>query len=306
MATFVGNNICAYCHKFFIFLDRHYCREKHSRDFKASLNTQRPASSAAALVIHDTNKVGLADMPHSAEDPSKDFCQHGQPAASDTGSLDMGQSCLENLELVLPSTQEADSVKQPFNIQVETFLASVLSANNLSKFLTLFRGGDAYLPSGTNEREVFKNIQTHSRAAEAFMHVDISRQVGLDKELSVAVHKDPIGLVKRMLELPDGNAVLKPTVVMDDDGQQRVYNEMWTADKWISDQVTWAKKSPIVYIMLWSDKMNYDKAGRQTGHPITISLGESKDSESFRTLKRKVLQVALEQVLKPFKQASYE
>ncbi|GIM15903.1 hypothetical protein Vretimale_18636 [Volvox reticuliferus] len=83
--------------------------------------------------------------------------------------------------------------------------------------------------------------------------------------------------------------------------------------------------------MIWSDKMNYDKAGRQTGHPLTISLGnhpvefqrtsggtsiiamlprvlpregESKDSDSFRALKRRVLQAALEVVLKPFKDAS--
>ncbi len=28
--------------------------------------------------------------------------------------------------------------------------------------------------------------------------------------------------------------------------------------------------------MLWSDKMTFDKAGRQTGHPVTMSLGEDK------------------------------
>jgi len=33
--------------------------------------------------------------------------------------------------------------------------------------------------------------------------------------------------------------------------------------------------------------------------------GESKDSKSFRVLKRKVLQAALEVVLKPFKDASH-
>lgn len=40
-------------------------------------------------------------------------------------------------------------------------------------------------------------------------------------------------------------------------------------------QATWAGLFPIIYVMFWSDKMNYDKAGRQTGHPLTISLGAS-------------------------------
>ncbi|GLI59687.1 hypothetical protein VaNZ11_001630 [Volvox africanus] len=138
-------------------------------------------------------------------------------------------------------------------------------------------------------------------------------------------------LGKHMLADPVGKAVLRPTLVMDASGQ-RVYNEMWTADKWMADQATWAGQAPLVYIMIWCDKMKYDKAGRQTGHPLTISLGnhpvefqrtaggtsivamlprvmpregESKDSDSFRALKRRVLQASLELVLKPFKDASH-
>ncbi|GLI67043.1 hypothetical protein VaNZ11_011229 [Volvox africanus] len=134
-----------------------------------------------------------------------------------------------------------------------------------------------------------------------------------------------------MLADPVGKAVLRPTLVMDASGQ-RVYNEMWTADKWMADQATWAGQAPLVYIMIWCDKMKYDKASRQTGHPLTISLGnhpvefqrtaggtsivamlppvmpregESKDSDSFRALKRRVLQASLELVLKPFKDASH-
>lgn len=38
-------------------------------------------------------------------------------------------------------------------------------------------------------------------------------------------------------------------------------------------QEAWGKDDTIVYLMLWSDKMAFDKAGRQTGHPLTVSLG---------------------------------
>ncbi|GIL55799.1 hypothetical protein Vafri_11161 [Volvox africanus] len=53
----------------------------------------------------------------------------------------------------------------------------------------------------------------------------------------------------------------------------RVYNEMYTGDKW-NDQEAWGKNDTINCIMIWpTTKMAFDKAGCQTGHPSTISLG---------------------------------
>ena len=43
----------------------------------------------------------------------------------------------------------------------------------------------------------------------------------------------------------------------------------------------WAGDVPVVHVMLWSDKMTYDKAGRQTGHPMTISLGGCQKERTY-------------------------
>jgi hypothetical protein len=39
-------------------------------------------------------------------------------------------------------------------------------------------------------------------------------------------------------------------------------------------QSSWANGMPIIYLILWADKVWYDKRGRHVGHPVTVSLGE--------------------------------
>lgn len=95
--------------------------------------------------------------------------------------------------------------------------------------------GGAYTPSAAGANDLYANVQAY-RMGDEFEHIDISGRLGLDEKLVVSVLKDPIGAVRRMLADPVGKAVLRPTLVMDDSGQ-RVYNEMWTADKWMADQV---------------------------------------------------------------------
>lgn len=156
--------------------------------------------------------------------------------------------------------------------------------------------GESYTPSSTITGDVYENVKKSNMGIE-FEHIDISKKVNCLDPIMVSVRKDPIGVVKRMFGSKEGRAVLSPGVKYDSE-EQRVFNEMWTADKWLNDQVhlhtsipcndcqlhlsrslclpiqrTWGKDSVLVYIMFWSDKMNYDKAGRQTGHPMTISLG---------------------------------
>lgn len=82
---------------------------------------------------------------------------------------------------------------------------------------------------------MYSNVQAYQMSQE-FEHIDISKQLGLDEKLVVSVLKDPLAEVRRMLADPNGKAALRPMIVMDAHGQ-RVYNEMWTADKWIEDQV---------------------------------------------------------------------
>lgn len=66
--------------------------------------------------------------------------------------------------------------------------------------------------------------------------MDISEKMGVQEAIIVSVLKDPIAKVKEMFANTAGKAVLRPKLVVDADGQ-RVYNEMWTADKWLTDQV---------------------------------------------------------------------
>lgn len=84
---------------------------------------------------------------------------------------------------------------------------------------------------------MYANVQEY-KLCQQFDHIDISGKVGVAEKVMVSVMKDPIAEVQRMLADPAGKAVLRPTLVMDADGQ-RVYNEMWTADKWMKDQVRW-------------------------------------------------------------------
>jgi hypothetical protein len=111
------------------------------------------------------------------------------------------------------------------------------AANKLSTMLSIMKRlpGGAYTPSAGGAREMYANVQAY-KLGQQFQHVDVSGRVGVAEKLLVSVLKDPIAEVQRMLADPAGKAVLRPTLVMDADGQ-RVYNEMWTADKWMTDQV---------------------------------------------------------------------
>lgn len=110
-------------------------------------------------------------------------------------------------------------------------------ASKLSAALSMMKRlpGGAYIPSSTDAREIYANVQAY-KLGQQFQQVDISGQLGLAERLYVSVLKDPIGKVKQMLSDPAGKAVLRPTLVMDVHGQ-RIYNDMWTAEKWMTDQV---------------------------------------------------------------------
>lgn len=111
------------------------------------------------------------------------------------------------------------------------------AASKLSTALSIIKRlpGNAYIPSASGTREIYANVQAY-KLGQQFQHIDISAQIGLTDRLYVSVLKDPIGKVKEMLSDPAGKAVMRPTLVMDMDGQ-RIYNDMWTAEKWMTDQV---------------------------------------------------------------------
>lgn len=114
---------------------------------------------------------------------------------------------------------------------------STCAENKLSTALSLIERlpGGAYTPSATTSRGIYANVQAN-KLGEQFKHVDISERMGVSESLIVSVLKDPIAKVKEMFADTAGKAVLRPKLVVDADGQ-RVYNEMWTADKWMTDQV---------------------------------------------------------------------
>lgn len=84
-------------------------------------------------------------------------------------------------------------------------------------------------------KSVYEKVKEYNMSAD-FEHIDISKKVNFPDPLMLSVRKNPIGLVKRMFGSKEGQAVLSPGVSFDLDGQ-RVFNEMWTADKWLNDQV---------------------------------------------------------------------
>ena len=71
---------------------------------------------------------------------------------------------------------------------------------------------------------------------DEYHHVDIGPQLGLKAKVLVSVSKDPMALVNELFANPQGRAALWPKLIMDQDGQ-RVYSDMWTANKWMYDQV---------------------------------------------------------------------
>lgn len=92
-----------------------------------------------------------------------------------------------------------------------------------------------YTPSTSTVKGLYNNLIMYNLKGE-YDHVDIGPQLGLQEKVMVSVRKDPMALVKALFANPQGRAALWPKLVMDHDGQ-RVYSEMWTAKKWMDDQV---------------------------------------------------------------------
>ena len=89
---------------------------------------------------------------------------------------------------------------------------------------------------------MYANVNAN-KLGDQFKHVDISERMGVSGAIIVSVLKDPIAKVKEMFANTAVKAVLRPKLVVDAEGQ-RVYNEMWTADKWMTDQVCRALHYP--------------------------------------------------------------
>ncbi|EFJ40359.1 hypothetical protein VOLCADRAFT_108184 [Volvox carteri f. nagariensis] len=103
----------------------------------------------------------------------------------------------------------------------------------LQEFLRLFKQfpGEAYTPSADTLKGIYNSLRDYHLGSD-FEHVDIGPKLGLQDTVVVSVRNDPMALVKAMFANKSGRAVLGPKLVMDQDGQ-RVFNEMWTAEKWM-------------------------------------------------------------------------
>ncbi len=84
-------------------------------------------------------------------------------------------------------------------------------------------------------RELVSNV--HTRLLDkGFELKDIGNQVpGSEGSIFMSVRKEPLELVQELFS-KQTTLALKPVRVYDEHGQ-RVYNEMWTAEKWEEDQV---------------------------------------------------------------------
>lgn len=106
-----------------------------------------------------------------------------------------------------------------------------------ARILELFKKfpGESYKPSATTASSAYENIKNYNIGVE-FEHIDISTKFNLQEPLTVSIRKNPLGVVKQMFASKEGQAVLCPGTTFDADGQ-RVFSNMWTADKWLNDQV---------------------------------------------------------------------
>ena len=94
-----------------------------------------------------------------------------------------------------------------------------------------------YTQSASTVKGLYNNLRMYNLKGE-YDHVDIGPKLGLQEKVLVSVRRDTMALVKALFANPQGRAALWPKLVMpvDQDGQ-RVYSEMWTAKKWMDDQV---------------------------------------------------------------------
>lgn len=187
---------------------------------------------------------------------------------------------------------------------IERFLATHLSGRQLQTLLNFFPPGHSWQPSTLSA----KSLLTAARDAKygiGFQHIDISDEVGCPgDDLVVSVRRDILQCFIDLVQHCNDTVTLVPEYLTDVYGQ-RVINEFWTGDRWLELQVRHSQRCssfsapqyfchaacnglyvyhtvqralgdlyPLLFMFLWSDKVNLDDGGRHLGHPMTISCGE--------------------------------
>jgi hypothetical protein len=112
-----------------------------------------------------------------------------------------------------------------------------IAESKISEFVGLFKGVDGgFRPTMSVETALQKLWE--QQLGSGFEHINIQQHVpGTTRPIIVSVRREPLKDVRNLLIHPDGDVKLHAQLCMDRFGQ-RVYNEMFTADKWLTQQVT--------------------------------------------------------------------
>ena len=175
----------------------------------------------------------------------KIVCKHDLEAVVELDNITLRKHDVECPCHRFTSTRRRNG-KQAFTERIHTLLITIIlpclrstyfAEAKLTKFLYIFQKfpGESYTPSSNSSGCAYDNVKKYNMGMD-FEHIDISEKVNFPAPLMLSVRKNPLDVVKSMFGSKEGRAVLSPGVTFDSDGQ-RVFSDMWTADKWLNDQV---------------------------------------------------------------------
>jgi len=159
----------------------------------------------------------------------------------------------------------------------------------LQQFLDIFkRHPDVkYRPSHVQAKKLIEQV-TEDFLGPGFEHIDIRPHLNLSttqhpNPIVVSVRKNPMDLLQDLISKCPKNEsdrvwFSKFAAPLVNSTGTRVYNEFWTGKKWeradALESNTTCAKYPIVWLVLWSDKVSFDRMNRSKGHPLSLSVGE--------------------------------
>jgi hypothetical protein len=130
-------------------------------------------------------------------------------------------------------------------------------------------------PTSLVAKDELQHLRSGSLGS-AFRVVDIADKLGCPHEdIKVYVRHSPLqSLVDLINECWKRDTVTWRAEQVFDQQGDRIYNEFSSSDRWLRTQQKYDDDMPIVWFVVWSDKVHFDKKGGSVGHPLTVACGE--------------------------------